>query len=79
MSDLARQVSETGLLLRHRKSEVAQQISIGIEVATAELLAISKLEVRLANLEAFLRLAGLTRESEPGSDAAVGGASVAGS
>jgi len=60
--NLAKQTTETASLLRFRKAEVARQIQEGIEVPTAELLAISKLEVRLANLEAFLRLRQLTIE-----------------
>lgn len=64
MSDdvLRRQVSETAALLRTKKGRVATQSRDGVEIPASELIAINKLEMRLANMESVLRLNELTRE-----------------
>lgn len=61
MDDLERQVKETEALVRKRKEQVARAVLAGHGESTAELAAISTLEVKLANLRSLFRARELTR------------------
>jgi hypothetical protein len=62
-SEFEKQVEVTAAMARRKKSTTALLLNEGAAVPAAELLAISNLELRVANMEALIRLQNMTREA----------------
>lgn len=58
---LTKQVEETEAMLRRRKAQVAQALNANGNVSAEELDAITRLEIRLSNMQSILEANELTR------------------
>jgi hypothetical protein len=66
MEQLFAQMKETEALLRARKAQVSRLVLAGAETATAEMAAIHKLELQLANLRAMQQANELAMAADEG-------------
>lgn len=63
-NEFHQKTADLDVMTRHRKTEIADAMRVGVEIPLGELAALANLEIRIEARQAFARVSALTREVE---------------